>query len=206
MFKSLKHVRPFTKNFEVKLNKSGQGWNREKVHNLPWLLCTGIAEQKWIKPTKTCGKTEFYHWHSQRPSSITANICPLQFYPFIHAVSKSNSAIQHIIPISFILLGKQFGSDPIRLTTVSYDEIILRQQQHAMPTRALAGHYNSENSHQSPKCITSHAALFFITLLYYCVFVAGVQNCLIKFHRRQTPLSVWVFIRSAWSDSHLLSA
>lgn len=157
------------------------------------------------KTHKNLWKTELYHWHSQRPSSITETICPLQFYPFIHAVSKSNSAIQHIIPISFILLGKQFGSDPIRLTTVSYDEIIQRQQQHAMPRRALAGHYDSENSHQSAKCITSHAALFFITLPYYCVFVAGAQNCLIKFHRRKTPLSVWVFIRSAWSNSHLLS-
>lgn len=118
-------------------------------------------------------KTELLHRQCLRPSSITLTICPFQFSTFIHAVSKSNSASQRISPIPFILRRKynsEFGSHPITLTSVSYDEMVLWQQYNVQCPGELCLAISVQCKFSlKAKCITSLLcfSLFMLLYLYY---------------------------------------
>ena len=119
------------------MKKSRQRLNRENT--LPSIIAPYWNWRIEVNKThNSLGKTELYYIHSLRPYSITVTICPLQFSPFIHAISRSNSATQHISPISFIQLGKYNSGvwEPSN-QTVSYDEMALWQQYSLKCSREL---------------------------------------------------------------------
>lgn len=127
-------------------------------------------------------------------------ICPLQFTPFIFVVCRSNSATQHISPVSFILLGICDSGvwEPCNQT----DKLFHMMKWLCGSNKARNAQESfgrtlrlSVNSHPSTKCITScSAVVVFITLLYYCNSVTAVQSWFINFPQRWTLGSVWVFI------------
>lgn len=87
-----------------------------------------------------------------------------------------------------MLLGKHnpgVGSNSIRLTAASFDEMASGQQHHLQCPRELWLDIKIQNSHPSTKCISPQShnlSFFFIALLYYCIFIRAAQSCLINFH------------------------